>query len=285
MTVLIDEQGAGSGRRRFIAPSFDAVAADCFKHPLFSGLDDFRPLLSGPRWPTLDQLNALLPTAGSQRFVEQDATLLADGLHYESRIAQGRIATRLQNWHDLFNALIWVRYPAIKQALNAQQCRHVKMMGSGRRNAAQQALTQFDETGVVIRVRNLALIAAWDAHDWSALFLTHAQAWRDGEIAVAGVIGHALMEQALLPGRLLVGKCVVVCSQSDAQAVDSVADAIERGELLQAAAELRPLPLAGIPGWQSTQDEAFYAKADYFRPLREGRRYPAPLLSDGASAS
>ncbi len=41
--------------------------------------------------------------------------------------------------------------------------------------------------------------------------------------------------------------------------------------------QLRPLPLAGIPGWHDVQDSAFYRNADYFRPLRAGRAYPPPL--------
>jgi len=52
----------------------------------------------------------------------QDKALLDDGLHYEERIARkGAIATRAENWHDLFNALIWLRYPSLKRALNARQ--------------------------------------------------------------------------------------------------------------------------------------------------------------------
>ena len=219
-------------------------------------------------WPGIDALNALLPVQG-KRFVTQDDALLDDGLHYEQRIAQGRIATRAQNWHDLFNALVWARHPVIKRALNAQQCRHIAVMGASQRNRAQAALTQFDETGLIVRVRDAGLLAAWDRHDWSALF--DPDGWREGDIAVCAVIGHALMEQALLPDRLLVGKCLVVVGD------DEVAAAIDGDALLVDPAELRPLPLAGIPHWHATQDAAFYQLTDYFRPLREGRVYPQPL--------
>ena len=44
-----------------------------------------------------------------------------------------------------------------------------------------------------------------------------------------------------------------------------------------APSEMRPLPLAGIPGWHAGQGEAFCAQEGYFRPLREGRVYPPPL--------
>ncbi|WP_093820702.1 DUF3025 domain-containing protein [Stenotrophomonas indicatrix] len=246
-----------------------------FDHPLFAGIAGFGDLLTAADWPRVVDLDARLALPG-KRFVEQDAALLADGLHYETRIAEGRIATRAGNWHDLFNALVWARYLPIKCALNAQQCRHIEGRAAGQRNRAQAALTQFDETGVVVRVRDPALLAAWDAHQWRVLF--EPIHWQSGRIAIAAVFGHALMEQALLPGRLLVGKCVVLQGDDDAGCIDTVARAIEEGRVLLDPLELRPLPLTGIPGWYTDQAPAFYANDDYFRPLREGRRYPPPLL-------
>ena len=168
-----------------------------------------------------------------------------------------------------------MRYPALKLGLNARQRLHMAVMGMGQRNRAQAALTQFDETGLIVRVRDAGLLTAWDRHDWSALF--DPDGWREGDIAVCAVIGHALMEQALLPERLLVGKCLAVVGDDDVACVAAVAAAIEDANLLADPAELRPLPLAGIPGWHAPQNAAFYQSTDYFRPLREGRLYPAPL--------
>lgn len=265
------------GRRRFIAPPRDAVDAACFAQPIYAGLGDVQDLMVAPNWPTVASLDARLALP-DKHLVEQDETLLADGLHYETRIAErGQIATRADNWHDLFNALIWARYPAIKRALNRQQCRHIAAMAPGQRNRAQAALTQFDESGVIVRVREPTLLRAWDRHDWAALFVDGAGQWRHGDIAVAAVIGHALLEQALVPERLLVGKCVVVTADDDATAIAVVAQAIADGVLLNDPLELRPLPVAGIPGWHVRQDAGFHARADYFRPLRQGRVYPAAL--------
>lgn len=262
--------------RRFVPPRRGQVEAACWTHRLLAPFAHWLPLLREGDWPDMDTLNAAAPVPGKQ-FAAQDDALLADGLHYEQRIARGRIATRPANWHDLFNALVWARYPAIKRALNARQCAAIAQMGLRQRNAAQQALTQFDESGLVLRVRDASLLAAWDAHDWRALFVDQAGAWRRGDIAIAAGFGHALLEQCLLPGRRLVGKALVVVTDDDASALAAVTDAIASGAVLQQAAELRPLPLAGIAGWHTAQDEAFYADADYFRPLRDGRVYPPPL--------
>jgi hypothetical protein len=263
-----------AGRRRFIAPARGEVDPQRFAHPLFAAFAAYADLLVAGEWPGVAALDQRLSVPGKQ-LVAQDEALLADGLHYERRIAAGCIATRAENWHDLFNALVWARYPAIKRALNARQCRDLDGEGSGGRTRAQAALTQFDETGVIVRVRDAAVLQAWDRHDWDVLFLQGAEHWRSGAIAVAAVFGHALMEQALLPSRLLVGKCLVVQGDEDAQAVEQVARAIAMGGVLNDPLELRPLPLMGVPGWYSEQDKAFYRNAEYFRPVRDGRAYPA----------
>lgn len=275
MTAATAAGGDAGGPRRFIPPLRAAVDARVFEHPLFAGVRGFADLLAGPGWPTISALDSRLALPGLQ-LVEQDAALLADGLHYEARIAQGRLATRADNWHDLFNALVWASLPPLKRALNLQQCRHIAAMAPGQRNRAQAALTQFDETGVVVRVRDPSVLAAWDAHDWRALFAPSR--WQGGDVSVVAVFGHALMEQALLPGRLLVGKCVVVQGDGEAGCIETVTRAVDEGRVLGDPLQLRPLPLAGIPGWHEGQDAAFYGNADYFRPLRVGRQYPSPLL-------
>lgn len=276
-TVGRHASDSSATRRRFVAPPREAVDAACFAHPLFGALEPFSGLLAGAEWPSIETLNAVLPLQ-DKRLGEQDAALLADGRHYEQRIAEtGEIATRACNWHDLFNALVWARHPAIKRALNTRQCLHIQQMGAHARNRAQAALTQFDESGVIVRVRDARLLAAWNAHDWQALFVQGAGRWASGDIGVAAVIGHALMEQALLPTRLLVGKCLVVQGEDDAACIAAVARALDAGTVLQDPLELRPLPLAGIPGWHPRQDAGLYDQTAYFRPLRAGRGYPPPL--------
>jgi hypothetical protein len=285
---------------RFVAPARDMVDPVVFTRPPLSQWREFAPFIETPAWPHIDALNSAADRAdlsdsvvGTKwRFVGQTPSLLADGLHYERRIAErGEIATRGGNWHDLLNALVWLRYPALKTALNARQVAEIAVAGPKRRTRAQCALTHFDEAGTVVLLRDPALLALWDAHDWHGLFWREREAWSDGRVA-AHVFGHALLEHALKPGQLLVGKTLVVTmprsGNTDGDSNDSsaaagrpiaeLAAAIEHGDLLNDPQELRPLPLSGIPGWHPDNTvESFYHDAPCFSPLRDGRRYPMPF--------
>ena len=58
-----------------------------------------------------------------------------------------------------------------------------------------------------------------------------------------------------------------------------IASQLLEGHCLNKPAQLSPLPLAGIPGWDfaGLQDEGFYDDADVFRPAPDRFR-PAPIL-------
>ncbi|MET0616237.1 MAG: DUF3025 domain-containing protein [Luteibacter sp.] len=261
---------------RYVAPSRESLERSVLASPPLSAWEEYAALLGDAEWPDTTILNALLPGDADLRFVTQDKALLDDGLHYEERIARRRaIATRPENWHDLFNALIWLRYPTLKRALNARQMEEIARMGPRERSRPQCALTHFDEAGMIVTLRDPAMLSAWNAHDWHALFWTHREAWSRGEATVE-VFGHALLEHALTPDKLLVGKALVVMGQGDAVAL--CAEAIRAGAILNDPQELRPLPVSGVPGWHpQTGDEAFYTTAPCFQPLREGRTYPPAL--------
>ncbi len=270
---------------RFVSPARADVAAARFEHPIFDGYRQHDDLLAGDSWPALDKLNRRMSTVdGRIRFIEQDAALLADGEHYERRIAQrGLVATRASNWHDLLNALIWIEHAQLKHALNARQVADIEQVGSRERTRGQYALTHFDEAGVIVHLRDDEMIAAWDRHDWTAVFVDHADAWQQGSITV---FGHALLEHALVPDRWFVGKALVVIS--DARPADDIrglAAAIRDNRLLNDPLELRPLPLSGIPGWHPhTSDPGFYRDAPCFQPIRGDRHYPPPFRAGVASS-
>lgn len=72
-----------------------------------------------------------------------------------------------------------------------------------------------------------------------------------------------------------VGKALAFWSEHDERAC---ADAIASGSLLNDPLDLRPLPLAGIPGWYAGNgSEAFHRSAACYQPKRAGRHYPSPF--------
>lgn len=278
-------------KQRFVAPGRAQVDPLRFQAPIFDGFRRHASWWRGTAPPSFAAMNAAFGAAlhshsgVALRFVEQTPALLDDGLHYEERIfTRGEIATRAENWHDLFNALVWIEHGAIKAALNARQVADIARFGRTERSRAQCALTQFDEAGVVVLLRDPALLSCWDAHDWHGLFWRQREAWVDGRAQVI-VFGHALLEHALQPQPVHTAKCVAVLVADRDGAADDVgasicaglAAAIAAGHVLNDPQESRPLPLSGLPGWHpGAEQESFFRAAPCFRPLREGRRYPPP---------
>jgi hypothetical protein len=251
-------------------------------HPLLSGF-------AAPDWvedhapPTVAQLQTLLPLAAGLQLIKP----IEDGQHYEARIASsGQISTRPGSWHDAFNALIWSRWPCLKRALNRRQAADFAANGKHQRTRAQMAITHFDESGLVLLISDPALLDAWSRHDWVTLFEARRAAW--GTQIVALPVGHALLEHIKLSSQLLLtAKAVAVLSlHRDPHDVtlaelDAVLAArMDARELLEDPQHPRPLPVSGIPGAWADQDASFYTSAECFRPLREGRAYPAAIVLD-----
>lgn len=268
-------------RSRFIAPARESVPPAVFAHPVFAGYARHHDLLLGDAWPSPSMLDARLDAhsaAGARlRFASQSPALLEDGLHYETRIHDaGLIATRPCNWHDLLNALVWFEHAPIKRALNLRQVQEIAQVGPRARSRAQCALTHFDEAGAVLWLEDRRWLQAWDTHDWRAWFGRH-EAFAEARIQVH-VFGHALLEHALWPGHRATAKCLVLCGGRAEDWQQELAHAIAAGTILNDPQELRPLPLAGLPGWCDKRDEAGFFDTESFRPLRPGRVYPAPLM-------
>lgn len=267
-------------RSRFIAPPRGAVPDAVFTHPIFAAYRPHLDLLRGSEWPATGTLDARLhacSAAGRRlRFATQDTALLEDGLHYEARIHDhGLIATRPANWHDLLNALVWFQHTPLKCALNLRQMQEIASVGPRTRSRAQCALTHFDEAGAVVWLQDEADVRAWDAHDWAAWF-GQRESFSNGRIQVH-IFGHALLEHALWPGRMATAKCLVLCGGDAGDWQAHLASAIRNRQVLDDPQELRPLPLAGLPGWSQAQQNPDFFAADMFRPLRPGRRYPRPV--------
>lgn len=270
-----------------------SCAAGTIAHPLLRAC-----LESDARLPSLDEwerrriVEQTRDGIARPRFVAQTRELLDDDLHYETRIAErGVLATREGSAHDAFNALVWLRHPRLKWAVNARQVADIARVGPKQRTRGQCALTHFDEAGAIVWLADDALLPMWDAHDWPALFCDAHAAW-GASIAVT-VIGHALYEHVWNGHDLPVAKALavrvpalpaevrrhaVVARWPEAEC--DIASRIAAGTLLADPQELRPLPLAGIAGWHARGSEReFVASAPCFRPLRAGRRYPPAVVS------
>ncbi|HEX9179970.1 MAG TPA: DUF3025 domain-containing protein, partial [Burkholderiales bacterium] len=188
------------------------------------------------------------------------------------------VPTREANWHDLFNALVWLTFPSAKAALNARHCaaRAARQPG-GRRGPVEDALTGFDESGVAVVCADDGLEALLRGFRWRKLFWERRQAVRAGMKFLP--FGHGLCEAAMRPFIGLTGKGVILrvgkewfgappgeqLREIDRALAATVADPRQMGR----GRELAPVPLLGVPGWWPANEKAsFYDDTAYFRPGR-----------------
>lgn len=253
---------------------------DYTQQPLAQVADD-ASLLALPFDQALAELNARaahLP--GGLRFAEQDATLASDGLSYEQRIGERRlIAMRRDSLHDVFGALMWLRWPAIKWAIHRGQYAGIQMHGPRQRSRHQQALTHLDEAGLLVVSDDAELLDTLYAHQWHTLLLERRQRWSQARVHV---LGHALLEvKVLRPHDLLAAKVIALLAPAATELalVDQlIGDAIASGVAGADPKDLPTLPLAAIPGWDPrNHDPDFIASAPCFRPKPAGRVYAPPL--------
>ena len=255
-------------------------------HPLSAFL---QPWFAGGT-PDLPRLNAMarergLVTGGgvALRFVEPFGG--ADG--YEERaFLAGEISTRPGNRHDLFNALIWLALPLTKAALNR---RHFAALTDARRQshaergALRDALTQFDECGVIVAGCAPELWQSLCAHRWREVFVDRRVELLHSTRFL--VFGHASHDALAAPFVGLCGKALFL--EVDAAwlelpeaAARSALDArlavrFDTGDF--SPRDWQPLPLLGIPG--ATADNEwpdYYQDTRQFRPPRTMRAGSSP---------
>ena len=225
-------------------------------------LDAVHPLLGDPSWITLYNREA----APDVRLVADDAERGA--LDYEQFIHANRaIPTRIHALHDAMNAAVWRAFPKTKRALNAKHIAEGAEKNSpNKRSPLRDGLTLFDESGVVIVGDAGDLPAAHAAHDWRTLFVTHRAHWQALQVYV---FGHGLLESlAARPHKGLVGKTLWLKQEIPAAQIDGFLSIIVAKSGSNFKAQLRPLPLCGVPGWDAGNSNAdFYNHLRVFRPL------------------
>jgi hypothetical protein len=257
---------------------------DFASSPLFSaGLEQLASRFADlGDWPGLDLLNRLAEQFDVRndggcpiRFVVQEARCSQRG--YENGIhATGAVPTRPDNWHDFFNALIWLAYPRSKAALNACQQVGLEQLSDGRRGPLSDAATLFDESGLVLVAPDDSLATLLRAKQWKTTFWERRDLWRQARVYV---IGHSLLEKALAPTPGITGNCLFLKGETHvantpealAQLDWAIAECWRSGRITRPA-DLFPLPVFGIPGYDpGNAVPDFYANIRVFRPPRVAR--------------
>lgn len=224
----------------------------------------------------------------SLRFVSQ--ATLPNGEPYEAFIARtGCVPTR-DNAHDLFNGLVWLRFPRIKRRLNWLHAAEITRDGVGcTRGAVRDALTLFDENAA-LWAPPAELADALARRDWHRLFVTHRPLWRTAPLIL---FGHALLEKLVLPRKAITAHAWLVSAEPNAtlrvdrslsdrflgtadlgwagsaeRTIEShFAESLTSEQL--AAKACFPIPVLGVPGWWSDNERpGFYDDSAVFRAPR-----------------
>ena len=248
--------------------------------PIFTALKPLLGRLPPDRFPRHDELDALATPAvvsgggAPIRFVPPAAAA-----QYEVRIFEtGEVQTRPDNWHDLFNALVWLAYPKTKAVLNSHHYGEIRThRGERLRGTARDVLTLFDEGGIVVASADAELSDLLREFRWKELF------WRRRADVLRSmrflVFGHAIYEKALEPYKGVTAKALIVEATPDlldaplarqlAELDARAADYFSGPQALASTRTLAPLPILGIPGWEpANAREEYYDDPAQFRPGR-----------------
>jgi hypothetical protein len=260
------------------------------RSPMFEPLRALDGVLAGPDWPTRSALQNLLERDGNPvmtrsglrlRLVPAGGRMRSFEERYEARIhLRGEMVFRERNWHDLLNALAWLTFPRAKAALNARHyaaLRAQNAAGAANRGPAQDALTLFDEGGVIVASCDDQLLKMIHELRWKELFWHNRDRVRSRMRFM--LFGHALYEKALRPFVGITGRGILLKTEPGllAQppgerlaALDSrVAACISESGNLTAPSALAVVPVLGVPGWcPGNEQESYYDNTDYFRPRR-----------------
>jgi hypothetical protein len=245
-------------------------------------------------WPDTALLNALVEDAGrivnargqQLRFVEQVGKPESFEESFEVRtFLKGEVQVRPLDWHDLFNALVWMTFPTAKAAINSRHYESMAAEEGGRRPPQRDALTLFDEDGIVVLSSDPSLLEMIREFRWRDLFWNRRTDVRENMRFF--LFGHALYQKALDPFIGMTGKGILLdvpapffgqplpaqIAETDRRLALHVWD---RGKLGKGR-DLAPVPVLGVPGWWRGNDVAeFYDNTNYFRSGRRSDPDQAP---------
>lgn len=225
-------------------------------------------------WPSLDDYKNIFARNKIGIIpVTQSVSIDSFEDQYEPRVyLKKELQTRTENWHDFFNALVWLSFPNTKKTLNSLHFDTASNRKPGtNRSTLENRITQFDECGAIIISSNNKLLELIRNHQWQKLFLEHKDAFTDDIKCV--IFGHAIFEKALTPYIGMTCHCILV---EDSKLLEEAKEANFTGldlylsELWQSEISANPqrfnaLPVLGIPGYWPDQSIEFYNNKDYFR--------------------
>ena len=208
---------------------------------------------------------------------------ISDQLGYEAYIYKtGEIPTR-DNFHDFFNALIWLRFPLIKQTLNHLQYKEIQRTQSlsnaeKKRGRQRDAATLFDENCAIVVSADASIHDRLKQRQWKQV-LFHDREYFSQTCEVV-LFGHALIEKLMSPYKAITSHVwnISVDSQWFTQSVDErmafvdqyIAKQLSQGFV---STDFSHLPILGVPNWWHEQTEYFYEDAQVFRPARIVQRH------------
>ena len=219
-------------------------------HPAFA---PYRRWLDTDTLPGLAQLNAwarasqlALPDGRALRFA--DAAPGA-ALAYEAAVAHdAMVPIRPGDWHDAFNALVWLAFPRTKAALNAWHVHEGASATPNARSRGRDAATLLDESGLLLACRDPGLVRLLRERAWRELFGVHRDAVARAMRPFA--IGHGMLVKLRAPFRAITARTLVLPldpETSSTRVDEAAALAIGSGELRPEM--LSALPVAALPGW------------------------------------
>lgn len=277
-----------------MAPITDLVALAM--RPLFEPIAGRLRFFGGETPPGVDALNAVLERLAQPPQAASGAPVCfvlpaGNSGGYEERVyAKGEVETRPDNWHDFFNALAWMAYPRTKRILNGRHhaaLQAPRAAGSAARGTVRDAVTQFDECGIVVASAAPALVDLIRAHEWKELFWMHrAQLARGMRFFV---FGHATWDQLRAPFVGLTAKAVFLDVEAawlarpvERQVADvdaRLAEIFLRPDAYAQPRDFQPLPLLGIPGVVAESEApSYYDDVRQFRPKKRGPAEAGPAM-------
>lgn len=207
-----------------------------------------------------------LNAAGSPvRCVPQDA--LPAGTPYEQFIFETGCCPVREGLHDFFNGLCWIGLPSSKRVLNGLQAAEIARQGraGGRRGAVRDAITVFDENGLLLDAPQ----PLWDAllaRDWRRLFVALRPLWAQARVLI---VGHALLEKLVAPRKDMTAHVWRAQAPLDSIAAADAWLAAQCTADRLATKPFTPLPVLGIPGWWTANENfSFYDDSVVFRPRK-----------------